>query len=175
MQGIDFQSQDPGLFNYPQILHLLKVEFSRARRYRYPLSCLLVQIDRLENLRDLYGIHMKEMVLDQVVSVIRVNSRSCDFLGKTGERLMMVLPHTDGEGVRAIARRIQEKLGQLRFEVDGRGITVTASMGGATYEDHASIFFDTVIKNAETVLNQVIQSGGNGFRLFMPSAVPPTP
>ena len=42
LKGMDFESQDPGLFNYPQILHLLKVEFSRARRYHYPLSCLLL-------------------------------------------------------------------------------------------------------------------------------------
>lgn len=172
LKGMDFESQDPGVFNYPQILHLLKVEFTRARRYQYALSCLLMQIDRLENLRDLYGYHMKDAVLDQVVSVIRRNTRACDFLGKTGERLMIVLPHTDAEGLRSLARRIQDKLSQLRFEVDGRGISITASIGGATYEDQASIFFDTVLKHAETALGQVVQAGGNGFRAFLPTVEP---
>jgi diguanylate cyclase (GGDEF)-like protein len=170
LKGMDFEGPDPGLFNYPQIMHLLKVEFSRARRYQYPLSCILLQIDRLENLRDLYGYHMKDMVLDHVVSIVRRNSRTCDFLGKTGERLMMMLPHTDGDGVRSLARRIQEKLSHLRFEIDGRGINVTASIGGATYDDHSSIFFDTVVKHAEAALAQAVQAGGNGFRLYVAEA-----
>ena len=38
---------DAGLFSYTQILHLLKIEFSRARRYQYELSCILLEIDRL--------------------------------------------------------------------------------------------------------------------------------
>ena len=38
---------ESGLFSYTQILHLLKIEFARARRYQYELSCVLVEIDRL--------------------------------------------------------------------------------------------------------------------------------
>ena len=39
--------QSPRLFSLAQIQHVLKVEFSRARRYRYPLTLLCLEIDNL--------------------------------------------------------------------------------------------------------------------------------
>ena len=56
------EADETGLFSYTQILHLLKIEFARARRYQYDLSCILVEVDRLASLGDLHG----SMVRDQV-------------------------------------------------------------------------------------------------------------
>ena len=42
-------------FSQSQILHLMKTEFARARRYGFPVSCMLVQVDRLDALVDLHG------------------------------------------------------------------------------------------------------------------------
>ena len=48
-------SSDPGagVFSLSQIRHLMRVEFGRAQRYGYPLSCLVISVDRLDSLRDL--------------------------------------------------------------------------------------------------------------------------
>ena len=44
---------DPELFSLAQIQHLMRVEFGRAQRYEYPMGCLLVQVDRLAQLREI--------------------------------------------------------------------------------------------------------------------------
>ena len=161
--SVDSFSSEAGLFSYAQILHLLKIEFSRARRYDYPLTCSLFQIDRLDNLKDLYGYKIRDRIEEQVVGVVHQLSRTSDFLGKMGERMVLILPHTDAEGVRVLMSRVQERLQELSFEVDERPVQVTLSCGIATYRDRNSLFFDSVLKNAEASLDQVLVRGGNGI------------
>lgn len=166
-------NSEAGLFSYAQILHLLKIEFSRARRYGYPLTCCLFQIDRLENLKDLYGYKVRDKIEESVVSIVHQLTRSSDFLGKIGERMIMILPHTDGEGVRVLMERVRQRVKEFAFEVDERPVQVTVSAGIATYKDRNTLFFDSIIKNAETALNQVLSRGGNG--VFVHSATPDAP
>ncbi len=161
-------SSEAGLFSYAQILHLLKIEFSRARRYTYPLTCALFQIDRLENLKDLYGYKVRDQIEERVVGVVHQLSRSSDFLGRMGERMVLILPHTDSEGVRVLMGRVGERLAALSFEIDERPVQVTLSAGIATYRDRNSLFYDSVLKNAEASLDQVLARGGNGVQVFTP-------
>ena len=65
------QSRDRSLFSLAQIQHLIRVEFHRAQRYGYPLSCLMVGVDRLNQLRDLYGYDSKEAVLEEVIEILK--------------------------------------------------------------------------------------------------------
>ncbi len=154
-------NSEAGLFSYAQILHLLKIEFSRARRYGYPLTCCLFQIDRLENLKDLYGYKVRDRIEESVVSIVHQLTRSSDFLGKIGERMIMILPHTDAEGVKVLMERVRTRVKEFAFEVDDRPVQVTLSAGIATYRDRNTLFFDSIIKNAESALAQIIGRGGN--------------
>src|SRR5262245_695952 len=89
-------SSDPGagVFSLSQIRHLMRVEFGRAQRYGYPLSCLVIGIDRLESLRDLYGYEFRESLLEAVIELLQEETRTCDYLGRLmDDRLMAILPH----------------------------------------------------------------------------------
>ena len=48
-------------FSQAQILHLIKTEFSRARRYEHPIACILIQVDRLTALVDVHGRQLREV------------------------------------------------------------------------------------------------------------------
>lgn len=168
-------NSEAGLFSYAQILHLLKIEFSRARRYGYPLTCCLFQIDRLENLKDLYGYKVRDKIEESVVSIVHQLTRSSDFLGKIGERMIMILPHTDGEGVRVLMERVRQRVKEFAFEVDSRPVQVTVSAGIATYKDRNTLFFDSIIKNAETALGQILSRGGNGVAVHSVTPDAPAP
>lgn len=160
--AVESVQSEAGLFSYAQILHLLKIEFSRARRYAYPLTCALFQIDRLENLKDLYGYKVRNQIEERVVGLVHQLSRSSDFLGKMGERMVLILPHTEASGVKILMNRVRDRLRDFSFEVDGRPVQVSLSVGIATYKDRNTLFFDSVIKNAESALDEIIQKGGNG-------------
>ena len=47
------------------------------------------------------------------------------------------------------------------FEVDGRPVRVTLSVGGATYAGNNTLFFDSILKNAEDSLRRAVEAGGN--------------
>jgi len=149
------------VMNQAGIMGVLKVEFSRARRYNCPLSCILIQIDRFEYLRDLYGLKIAQSISDTIISMINGNTRLSDFLGKIGERLFLILPHTDREGGNITADRIKEKLSSLDIEISGKQIKVTLSIGRTDNQDEDSIFYDSLLKRCETALNQAIQQGGD--------------
>jgi len=73
MPETSFTTPDPGagVFSLTQIRHLMRVEFSRAQRYGYPVSCVLISVDRVDHLRDLYGYGFREAVMTAVVDLLQ--------------------------------------------------------------------------------------------------------
>jgi diguanylate cyclase (GGDEF)-like protein len=152
---------DSGIFSYTQILHLLKIEFARARRYQYQLSCVLVEVDRLGNIGDLHGSVVRDQVEHAVGELLNRHSRSCDFVGRLGERFVIVLPHTDRKGAQLLAQRLHDRISGLDVRVDERPLRISASLGVATLDDQDTIFFDAVLKKAEGALATVTARGGD--------------
>lgn len=166
--SVESMNSEAGLFSYSQILHLLKIEFSRARRYGYPLTCTLFQIDRLENLKDLYGYRIRDAIEERVVALVHQLSRSSDFLGKMGERYVLILPHTDAQGVAVLMGRVQQQLRDVDFEIDGRSVQVSISAGISTYHERNTMFFDAILKNSEEALRLATSRGGNTIEVHVP-------
>jgi diguanylate cyclase (GGDEF)-like protein len=153
-----------GLFSLTQIRHLMRVEFGRAQRYGYPITCMILEIDRLGHLRDLYGYDMKEAVLEDVIGVLQNQTRSCDYLGRqVDDRLMAVMPHTDKEGGAAAAGRLLDAVRKLHFEVDGRTIQVSVAIGTAHFEENNTLFFDQLVEGAEAAVAAAGAAGGNRY------------
>lgn len=155
------EADEGGLFSYTQILHLLKIEFARARRYQYELSCVLVEVDRLASLGDLHGSMVRDQVESAVAELLNRNSRSCDFVGQLGERFVLVLPHTDQRGAQLLARRLHDRIAALEVRVDDRPLRISASLGVASHDGDDSIFFDAVLKRAESALAEAVSRGGD--------------
>lgn len=154
------------VMNQASIMGILKVEFSRARRYNCPLACALVQIDRYMYLRDLYGVEIAEGIEDQVVKLIMDNTRLSDYLGRIQDRFLLLMPHTDTSGALTTIKRIQSKLASLDIELSGKLIQVTLSIGIADNSEEESIFYDSILKRSEGALKNVIDRGGDGFEIY---------
>jgi len=165
MDERDRDSGESGVFSYTQILHLLKIEFARARRYQYQLSCVLVEVDRLGSLGDLHGSVVRDQVESTVADLLNRHSRSCDFVGRLGERFVIVLPHTDAKGAQLLAQRLHDRIAGLDVRVEDRGLRISASVGVATQDGDDSIFFDAVLKRAEVALAGVVARGGDSVAL----------
>jgi len=159
-------SSDPGagVFSLSQIRHLMRVEFGRAQRYGYPLSCLVIGIDRLEALRDLYGYDFRESVLAAVIELLQEETRTCDYLGRLmDDRLMAILPHTTAEGAQAGARRILAAARKLSFTPQASPLAITLSIGLSHYEDDNTLFFDSLVEAAEGAMTEAMKGGGDRF------------
>jgi len=141
----------------------MRVEFARSQRYGYPLLCMIFAVDDLSGIRREFGYDSKEAVLDEVVRLLREDTRSCDFLGRLADdRLLLLVPHTPGEGARSLAERMLRTARAMRFEGEGEGLTVTLSIGAAQMKP-GSMFFDALLTSAQEALRDARDSGGDRY------------
>lgn len=89
------------------LLHqVLDSEFTRAVRYRHPLSVVLVGIDRLADLTATHGTDALETWRASFAEALRRSLRRIDVLARTGEdEIAVLLPETSAAGARAVASR----------------------------------------------------------------------
>src|SRR5262245_57026915 len=78
-------------FTQAQIMHLMRTEFSRARRYKLPLSCLVIRVDRLDSLTDRYGSEFKASVQHELGKMLADKIRVADQLGMLQESALLLL------------------------------------------------------------------------------------
>ncbi|MEM7305737.1 MAG: diguanylate cyclase [Planctomycetota bacterium] len=153
------------IFSLTQIRHLMRIEFTRAQRYAYPVSCLVVALDRAEEVRDKLGYAHKGKVMEGVTGLLLGATRTCDYLGRLlDDRLMAILPHTRREGAEVTAGRIVAAARNMVIpgEASG-GAGVTLSVGISHYENENTMFFDDLVDAAEGALDQAAGEGGDRF------------
>jgi diguanylate cyclase (GGDEF)-like protein len=157
------------IYSTGQIQHLMRVEFSRAQRYGYPLSLLIVRADEVERLRAAYGFEFAADLDHQVAQAVRERIRGCDHIGTLVDRsVMLVLPHTDRVGAEALGRRLVEAGAGLRLEHEGRPVPVSLSVGASSFEAGNTMFFDALTEAAEGALGAAREAGGGRFELRDP-------
>lgn len=165
----DQSSGERGLFSLSQIQHLMRVEFNRAQRYSYPIVCMIIAVDRLGHLRDLYGYEAKEDILEGVIALLKSQTRSSDFLGRMADdRLLAVVPHTSPEGAEVLAARLLAGTRGMEFVADGRTIQVSLSIGASHNAGGATLFFDAMLQSAEEALVDASQAGGDRYLAYEP-------
>ena len=161
-----------GLFSLTQIRHLMRVEFGRAQRYGFAITCMMIEIDRLGYLRDLYGYDLKESVLEDVIATLQQQTRGCDYLGRqVDDRLMAIMPHTDRAGAIAAAERLISATKTLSFKVDGRSLQVTLTIGCSICEGGSTMFFDQLVESSEAALSEASLAGGDRILVHESGAV----
>jgi PleD family two-component response regulator len=79
------------------------------------------------------------------------------------DRLLAVVPHTGAEGARILAERVLRGVRELRFESDGRQVSVTVSIGGTHNAGGVTPFFDTLLQAAEGALQEASAAGGDRY------------
>jgi diguanylate cyclase (GGDEF)-like protein len=154
-------------FTQAQIQHLMKTEFARARRYGYPVACVLVQVDRLLPMSDVHGGVLRDSVRRALGSLVADKVRGTDHLGLVSDdRYLLVLPHTSGEAARIVAERIRTAFDQLEIEAGGHPVRLSLSLGVAACEDQKTLFFDTLLAQAEHALERASAGGGGQVVVF---------
>ena len=150
------------LFSQAQILHLMKNEFARARRHGIPMGVVVLQVDRLARLSDLHGGQFRNSVKQAVAKLVRDKTRGSDLLGTTNDdRYLLVMPHTDLRQARIVAERLHQLFAEVDVTVDGTALALTASVGLTACDDQGTLFFDSLLSQAETALEYAGQSGGD--------------
>ena len=157
-----FGTRSVPLIGLSQTQQLAKQEFARARRYDYPLSIGVCRVDRIEQLTDLYGAESRSLLMEELARLFHSRSRSTDIVGRLSEdRLLWVLPHTDLDGSRLAAERIREAVETVELRSGRRAIQIGISVGLACFVNRNTLFFDSVLMQAQEALERAQDRGGN--------------
>src|SRR5260370_20282498 len=120
-----------GAFNRRYLMDPLPRELERCRRYAYPLSVIMCDIDHLKRITDEQGPAAGDDVLQQFVLRIQESIRShSDWIARYGgEEFLLVLPETEFEAGVMVAEKVRELIRTMPFTTRAGDIHVTASFG----------------------------------------------
>ena len=147
-------------YHFEFFKHLLIVEIRRAKRYRYPLSVCLLEIDPYR----LPPGHLmaRREIRSGVARAVSESIRDIDipvYVG--GERILIVLPHTPLAGAGKVARRVARLIREGMYHVGDELQSVSASIGAASLESAPHATFSELIRRAQNALKAAQERGGN--------------
>ena len=117
----------------------LDEEIDRARRHDTQLSCLLLRIDRLQDLSQMgqqgeHGSGLPAQTLAYVGGALRRELRSFDRIGRLSDsELLIALPGADGPRAEAVGRRVLDRLRTIKVEAEGTRRPLGFSVGLAAW------------------------------------------
>jgi len=125
-----------GLYNYRAFQHQLHLEISRSKRFKLPLSLLMIDIDHFKKFNDNNGHPAGDAALKQFAAIMLKNVREVDCSARYGgEEFVLILPGTAKKSACIVA----EKLRLLVESANFSGKKITISIGIASFpEDTAT-------------------------------------
>jgi diguanylate cyclase (GGDEF)-like protein len=155
-----------GAYNRRYLMEQLPREFERCRRYHYPLSVLMCDLDHFKQVNDQRGHAAGDDVLQQFAARAQKSIRSTsDWIARYGgEEFLIVLPETAAKDGLIVAEKIRNLVAAQPFTTRAGDTPVTASFGvastGASGPD-LSLKVETLIRTADECLYKSKLSGRN--------------
>jgi diguanylate cyclase (GGDEF)-like protein len=154
-------------------------EFQRAKRYKAPLSILMLDVDEFKQFNDRFGHQAGDLVLKLVASRCMESLRSVDVFGRLGgEEFAAVLPDTNLEQAAQVATRLCSLIEELTLDeaaalfeistgeqVDKDNLKVTVSVGVAACDDSCRNI-DVLLDHADRAMYSVKHTGRNRISVW---------
>lgn len=148
------------------IMERLSEEFERSERHNFSLSFLMVDIDYFKNYNDTYGHLVGDVVLRDIVSILKANTREVDLVGRFGgEEFCVILPETRKEEARLVAERLRAIIERHKFKAYDESTNVTVSIGVAVYPADAKDK-NELIENSDKALYAAKKAGRNRICVY---------
>jgi diguanylate cyclase (GGDEF)-like protein len=130
-----------GAYNHRYFQNFFDRELNRAKRYKHPLSLIMIDIDHFKKFNDTFGHQVGDLVLKTVTEVVRRQAREVDLVSRYGgEEFMLVLPETGKKEAVLLAERIRLAVKKEKLS-DGTEKTfpgITISLGVSSYPENGS-------------------------------------
>lgn len=150
------------LYNRRYFQERIADEFSRARRYDFPLSFIIFDIDHFKDINDQYGHQAGDEVLKTVAKILVQHVRDVDVPARYGgEEFTLILPHTSLNNAIIVAERLRQRVLETPVNFQGQTINMTISLGVSGIPDNNPSSFHELIRFADEALYRAKQTGRN--------------
>ncbi len=152
-----------GLHNRRYLEARLAEELSRSKRYDYPLSFMMIDIDDFKLYNDQNGHQAGDRALEITAQCLRAALRKVDVASRYGgEEFSILLPQTDLQEAGVIADRIRRKINSTNY-THGKSQplgAVTVSIGLSTFSP-ALDSAEAIVRAADRALYHAKSHGKN--------------
>jgi len=165
------------LYNRAFFFNALDGEIRRGERFGRGFCLLMMDLDGLKMVNDLYGHYHGDAVLRGVARVIRAGLRGIDVAARYGgDEFVALLPETDPSGAFVVAEKIRQMVLDLSVDAAGETITTSLSIGVVSYPDDG-LTADTLMIAADAAMYTSKRLGKNRVVGYarptdLPSAAP---
>jgi len=150
-----------GCLNKRAFLDQMEQKLMAAQRFGRKLSVIVTDLDHFKAVNDTYGHAAGDRVLQELGRVLRRVKRETDLVARFGgEEFCVLCEETDARGAQLLAERVREELENTELQTELGPLRVTASLGVATFPDHASTAADLFVQG-DKALYEAKNSGRN--------------
>jgi diguanylate cyclase (GGDEF)-like protein len=164
-----------GLLNRRYLEERLTEELNRSKRYSYPMSCLMIDIDDFKSYNDRNGHQAGDVALKITAHSLKAALRSADIACRYGgEEFCILLPQTSLTEAGVIAERMRQKVAETDYpygKAQPRG-TVSISIGISTFGKHIDTA-ESVIAAADRALYNAKHLGKNRIEFYVDNLTGP--
>ncbi|MCM8797136.1 MAG: diguanylate cyclase [Candidatus Omnitrophica bacterium] len=156
---IDYET---GLYNYRYLKDAIEAEFDRSRRYAYPLSVIMLDIDYFKSINEVYGLNFGDMVLKQLSQRIRMMVRRYDIVIRFGgEEFVIISPAVDRTQAISLAQRLFNSLTLHSFGTKKQNVKLKLTIAVSSYPEDSVLKAMDLINTGEQLLTEAKEIGGN--------------
>ena len=149
------------IMNYIKFQESIEHEFKRQKRYHTNVTLLLIEINLLKNLLNVFPSDLITAFKKDFISLLRTNIREVDILGKwNNDQFAILLPYVDFQAAQGMAKKIKLLLEQKKFTRIGK---ITCSFGITSLSQKDTI--GTFRLRAESALSLATSREGNAVEV----------
>jgi diguanylate cyclase (GGDEF)-like protein len=150
------------LFNRRHLIQRLDEELNKIKRYNYPLSVLMLDIDHFKQINDTFGHSQGDLALEKLAELIKKSIRSIDLPCRYGgEEMVIILSFTDYPGVYEVASRLIKKVEEHNFGTLEDPLKFTISIGLLTVDNKDDTNVDSLFRALDKQLYAAKNTGRN--------------
>lgn len=157
-----------GLMNMRSAYRKGEEEIVRSKRFRKPISSLLLNLDSFSQINQAYGFVAGSHILQEVANRIRQCIRSIDLIARVGaDEFFILLSDTDLASAEFMAERVRDSIQAEPFRNDKQFIKLTATIGvaGLTHDQTNQRMSDLLHFSTEA-LRSAKANGNNRIEVY---------
>jgi len=159
LEKMAMTDQLTGLYNRHFLVPYIKKELSAARRYQYPLSLVMIDLDKFKIINDELGHAQGDQLLCDIADLLKKNCRNEDAAIRLGgDEFLLVLPHCSLVQARYKAETLRLALTELA-PINRQ----TSASFGLSSTEQACFIFEELFISADKAAYQAKTLGGNSI------------
>jgi diguanylate cyclase (GGDEF)-like protein len=136
--------------------------WEEAKRYKLPLTLMMMDIDNFKVVNDSYGHLFGDFVLQQASARLKTKTRKSDILARYGgEEVVLLAPNTDIQTGLVLAERLRLAVGSEPFNMGNCSASVTISIGISATELGEFPDFEHLLESGDQALYAAKRAGKN--------------